>query len=74
MTLKEALDKVRSEPKWYWEKGDDGDYNPNPRLIDTAKRIEHGLCKPETVESFFAKFRLRVEVTMQVIEEMEVAS
>lgn len=73
MTLKEALDKVRSEPKWYWEKGEDGDYNPNPRLIDTAQRIEDGRCKPETIRCFFAKFGMRVEVTMEVVEEMEVA-
>lgn len=73
MDEKEAIAHIRSTPKWYWEKDSNGEYNPNPRLIDTAQRIEDGRAKPTTIKSFFAKFGMAVEISMQVVEMEEVS-
>jgi len=66
MSTQEALKKIRSIPKWYWERDDKGDYNPSPLLIQTAQRIEDGRAKPDTVKSFFAKFGFVVDYKIKV--------
>lgn len=68
MSTQEALKKIRSNPKWYWEKGGNGEYNSNPLLIQTAQRIEDGRAKPKTVKAFFAKFGFEVSYEIKVTE------
>lgn len=61
MTIKEALQEIRSTPKWYFVDGIE-----DTRLSQTARMIERDMCKPETVKSFFERFGYNVEVNMEV--------
>lgn len=61
MTIQEALQEIRSVPKWYFVDGIE-----DTRLSQTARMIERGMCKPETVKAFFQRFGYSVEVNMEV--------
>lgn len=68
MTIKEALDKIRSEPKWYYQMRD-GKLIPEATLVIVAQRIENGRCKPETIKRFFEQFGYEFKIHMEVIKK-----
>lgn len=65
MTIKEALDEIRSEPKWYYQMRD-GELIPEATLLITAQRIESGRCKPETIKKFFEQFGYEFKIIIEV--------
>lgn len=67
MTIKEALNEIRSEPRWYYQMRD-GNLVPETTLITTAQRIEDGRCKPDTIKRFFETFGYKVEINEKVIK------
>ena len=67
MTIQEALNEIRSEPRWYYQMRD-GELIPETTLIVTAQRIENGRCKPDTIKRFFETFGYEVEINERVIK------
>lgn len=68
MSIIEALNKIRSEPRWYYQMRD-GELIPETTLIVTAQRIENGRCKPDTIKRFFETFGYEVEIN-QVVKKV----
>lgn len=66
MTIEEALNEIRSEPKWYYKLGDNGEMTPKSTLIAMAQRIEDNRAKPETIQAFFKEFGYKVTIKMEV--------
>lgn len=66
MTIQEALNEIRSKPKWYFVTDDKGEFIPHPRLIQTAQKIEDGRAKPATIKKFFDTFGYDLEVNMNL--------
>lgn len=66
MTIQEALNEIRSKPKWYFVTDDKGDLIPHPRLIQTAQKIEDGRAKPATIKKFFETFGYELVIDMNL--------
>ena len=66
MTIQEALNEIRSKPKWYFVTDEHGELRERENLVQTAQRIEDGRAKPETIRRFFAQFGYELEVNMEV--------
>lgn len=64
MTVQEALDEIRSTPKWYFIGGIE-----DSRLINTARRIEVGIAQEETKRKFFARFGYDFQVYEKVVKK-----
>lgn len=63
MSISDALNEIRSVPKWYMTSSD------RDNLIQVAQRIEDGRAKPETIKKFFSKFGYDVELNMEVTKK-----
>lgn len=67
MTIKQALNEIRSKPKWYHIPNEStGKDTISTSLIQTAQKIEYGLAKPSTVRAFFDRFGYKVEFETKV--------
>lgn len=66
MTIEQALNEIRSEPKWYYRVDESGEMIPKSTLIAMAQRIEDNRAKPETIQAFFKKFGYTVTIKMEV--------
>jgi len=62
MTIKEALDKIKSEPKWYLISDNKGTVK---NLVNISKRIEDGTAKPSTIKEFFSYYGYDVVVKIE---------
>ncbi|GEM_PF-2553416 len=62
MTIKEALEKIKSEPKWYLIPDDKGGLK---NLVNISKRIEDGTAKPSTIKEFFGHYGYEVVVKIE---------
>lgn len=66
MTIKEALEEIKSQPKWYMINDENGKLIQDSSLIVMAQRIEDGRAKPSSITRFFKLFGYEVNINMEV--------
>lgn len=67
MTLSEVLTELKAQKKIYHQVGMKQSY-----FSDMIKRIENGMCRPETINNFLSKFGYIVEINESWSKSLEI--